>query len=191
MKKLYLLLSFFVILFACSEDRAVNENKQAINTNVRVIHDNDPPTGQGDIPRSKLIYKSMNVNDFTLTELYERYKKDIEVTAPDYHDNLKNYWFSIIGERISEEGSDEMKKYFLEEQLSLKNNLLNFEKFYKLLLASSLNKEESLAISNKFYQNNKKAIAEIIWKTEKEEKDKLSELIYAKRTYEILIRNNK
>lgn len=191
MKKLYLVLPVFLLFITCSDENT-KEAKTAVNTmNVRVVHDDDPPTGQGDIPRSKLVYKSFDHNSFTLTELCERYKSDIEVTAPDYHDNLKNFWFSIIGDRIISEGSDEVKKYFIEEQLGLQNNLMNIERFYKLLLASPLTEEEGLVASNTFYEINEKAIAGLQWKSEKEEMAKRRELVYTKRTYEILIRSSK
>ncbi|WP_417352557.1 hypothetical protein [Flavobacterium alkalisoli] len=191
MKRLYLVLPVFLLFIACSDENT-KEAKTAINSmNVHVVHDDDPPTGQGDIPRSKLVYKSFDQNSFTLAELCDRYKSDIEVTAPDYHDNLKNFWFSIMGDRVISEGSDEVKKYFIEEQLSLQNNLMNLERFYKLLLASPLSEEESLVASNTFYEINEKAIAGLQWKSEKEEMAKRRELVYTKRTYEILIRSSK
>ncbi len=192
MKKLYFILPIFLLFISCSEDRITEENKQVVNTNVRVINDDDPPAGQGDIPRSKLVYKSMAVSEFPLQELCERYKKDIEVTAPDYHDNLKNFWFSLICDRVINEGSDEMKIYFLKEQISLKNNILNLKRFYGVLLSCSLSNEECENIAAEFSKKNKDFINnKVNWKDDKDRKSKLSELIYTQRTFGLLMLNKR
>ncbi len=190
MKKLYFMLPFLFLFILCSEDRITEENEQVANTYVRVIHDDDPPTGQGDIPRGKLVYKSMAVSEFTLKELYERYKKDIEVTAPDYHDNLKNFWFSLICDRVIKEGSDDMKIYFLKEQISLKNNILNLNRFYGLLISCSLSNEECESIAAEFSKKNKDFINKVKWKDDNDRKSKLSELIYAQRTFGLLMHSD-
>ncbi|MUV04742.1 hypothetical protein GN157_13580 [Flavobacterium rakeshii] len=190
MKKISLLFSVVCLVFiSCSEDKE-QEPVQAVNPkNVHVIHDDDPPSGQGDIPRNKLVYKTYAQNSFTVEELWDRYKKDVEVTAPDYHDNLKNFWFSIIGDRVINEGSDEMKLYFLDEQMGLKQNFLNYDRFFRLLDACSLTDDEVETFALDFFDRNRKAINSILWKTDEDKKDKLGELAYMQRTF-FLLRNS-
>lgn len=190
MKKISLVFSVVCLVFtSCSEDK-MQEPVQAVNPkNVHVIHDDDPPSGQGDIPRNKLVYKSYDQKSFSLDDLWERYKKDVEVTAPDYHDNLKNFWFSIIGDRVIKEGNGEMKLYFLDEQMGLKQNFLNYDRFFNLLATCPLTDDEVEIYALDFFDRNRKAVNGILWKTEEDKKAKLGELAYMQRTF-FLLRNS-
>ncbi|KGO78913.1 hypothetical protein Q763_16110 [Flavobacterium beibuense F44-8] len=192
MKKTSLLFLVVCLVFiSCSEDKEQEPVQAANPKNVHVIHDDDPPSGQGDIPRNKLVYKTFDQKSFTLNELWERYKSDVEVTAPDYHDNLKNFWFSIIGDRVIDEGSDAMKLYFLDEQMGLEQNLLNYDRFFSLLATCPLTDDEVEMYALDFFDRNREAINGIMWKSEEEKKDKLNELAYMQRTFFLLRNSNK
>lgn len=142
MKKSVFITPLFALLFAsCSADRETEITQNSLDNNngeVRVIDVNAPTPKDGTIPRSKLMYKALfNPSDYTLEQMDTMYREDIIETETEYDVNLKNMWFSIVNDRLVREGSEDMKRFYLNEQIALKQNLPNLESFYKLLKSSS------------------------------------------------------
>ena len=84
-----------------------------------------------------------------------------------------------------------MKLYFLDEQMGLKQNFLNYDRFFRLLDACSLTDGEVETFTLDFFDRNRKAINSILWKTDEEKKDKLGELAYMQRTFFVLRNSDK
>lgn len=187
MKKSIYITPFFVLLTAaCSADKEteiVSNKADDNNGKVRVIDVNAPTPKDGTIPRSKLMYKALfNPSDYTLGQIDAMYREDIIDTEIEYDINLKNMWFSIINDRLVKEGSEDMKRFYLNEQIALKQNLPNLESFYKLLLSCSqfIRSDELFEISDSFSEKNENYIENgMNWSTAAKKKSILTGLHYA------------
>jgi hypothetical protein len=113
-------------------------------------------------PMSNPIKNMLFSTSKNLTEADRIYRAHIEESnAKAYYLNLKQIGFmAMIEHGLIEEGTKEQKEFYINEQLNLEVNLLNFKNFY-LLLASSqddFSKQELLEFAERFYSKNKNYI---------------------------------
>ena len=182
MKALGFFTLFFLLCTSCSPDRNDETAKNTLNDNdgkVRVIKDDEPTPKDGSVPRSKLVYKVMsNPSEYSLEQMDTMYREDIVTTASDYDVNLKNMWYIFINKKLVESGSEELKRFYLNEQIALKQNLPNLESFYKLLKSSSsfMHYTEVYAVAENFTKKNESYVNNNIdWEDENKKKYKLDE----------------
>ncbi|MCW4470506.1 hypothetical protein OGH69_16160 [Flavobacterium sp. MFBS3-15] len=192
MKKMFIFigcaaLTATAVIVGCSDEKEVNLAEPA--SRVAVSAEN----AKGEVPRDRLIYSVLTKSaEYSVSELEAEYRKDIGSARPDYMTNLKNMWMIIINPRVYNEGTEEQKLFFINEQLALEDNLAHFAGFYNLLISSkTLEPAEKERIANEFYDKNHKVIAEAQWPDAKDGKKKESELAYAKRTYHMLLKTQK
>lgn len=144
---------------------------------------------KGEIPRDRIIYDVLfTPDDYSLKNLVQLYKKDIRgAEGEDYLSNLKNTWMVILSPRLIKEGTDKQKRFFIKEQEAMDSNLPHFESFYILLAScNSITNEEKSKIFEAFYVKNKEVIESVKWRTPEEEENKMTQLVYTKRTFGIL-----
>lgn len=185
MKKIFYLLFFATLFVNCSDDKEigtateVNEKSKAITSE----------SVKGEVPRDRMIYTILtDAANFTVTELEGFYKKDIATAEPDYATNLKNMWLIILNPRLFTEGNETQKVFFINEQITLNNNLAHFTGFYNLLAsAKNITNTEKDNIANTFYEKNMKAIDFINWKTPEQRKEKEMDLVWAKRNFSNIV----
>ncbi|QYJ67977.1 hypothetical protein [Flavobacterium litorale] len=174
-----------VWLTSCSEE------KESIQTNDKSISLTSERLKDGSIPQYKLIYAVLaEKSKYSLNEIDTMYREDIITTEPDYDANLKNTWLIIINERLISEGNDDLKRYYLKEQIDLKQSLANIKGFYNLLLSSRsfLDTKEMREVSVAFQQKNQNYIKNVIqWKDEEAMKAKLQELTYEAALFQRLL----
>src|SRR5690606_39857271 len=103
MKKISLVFSVVLVLFSFSSDKSDC-----------VTFDDDKSI----IPMNRLIFTVMgDIDKYTVTQLYEFYKIDVAEFDDKYEEDLKNMWFCLISSKVCNEGNDEQKRYFLNEQI--------------------------------------------------------------------------
>lgn len=177
MKKISLVFSVVLVLFSFSNNKSDS-----------VTLDDDKSI----IPMNRLIFTIMgDVDKYTSTQLYEFYKIDVAESDDKYVEDLKNMWFCLINSKICNEGSEEQKRYFLNEQISLSSNMPNYGKFYFLLRSCSfMEREEMDRIASQFYFKNKTVLENIEYENEKQGKKYMQDLVLAGRYHGLLINNN-
>ena len=150
-------------------------------------------TPKSEVPRDRLIFSTMKKSaSFSTRELVETYKKDIGTAKPDYLTNLKNMWFVLLNPRIILEGTEDEKLFLIHEQLNVDNNLAYIKDFYNLLISvKNIDKVEKEKIANSYFDKNLKVIESVEWSNPEEKKSKETELVYAKRTFFLLLNNAK
>lgn len=176
-----------VLTISCSDDKVTNTNDGDLN---QISYKKDNSI-KGSIPEQMEIKKvfSGERKAETLADLEILYKKDTNTSqGTDYDTNLKNMWLILIYKRLlNDEGTEEQKKYFINEQLKLEHNLPHLENFVNLLFETkSLSNEDRDSFFEKFVDINTKAINQIVWKTPKEKEEKLQELVLIRRNYGLL-----
>ncbi|GGB84905.1 hypothetical protein GCM10007424_26200 [Flavobacterium suaedae] len=176
MRKNFYILIYIVLLISCSEDDEGN-----INTTGKAIA---TETVKSEVPRDRIVYNTFSkIETESLENLINLYKKDISTAEQGYMTNLKNMWFAILKDKLFKEGTEEQKLFFINEQLSVENNLFAINEFYSLVLNSKLlSRSEKESITKSFYNKNSTAINSIDWKTPQDKKKKQGELVYAART---------
>lgn len=186
MKKLFYLLACTILactalFISCSEDKEAAP-ADVTTKSLPVVTER----AKSEVPRDRLIYNTLgDAPNLSLNELLDLYKKDISTAEPDYSTNLKNMWFTVLKNRLYDEGTEEQKLFYINESVALENNLAHFTGFYNLLTASKLlDRAEKEAISNSYYEKNLKAIADVQWPDPKDGEKKKMDLVYAKRTFE-------
>ncbi len=183
MKKYFYLLFNVMIIFSCSDDKEISNLN---DTSTTIGKGADPMIEEnkndGSVPQNKLVYKVMsNSSEYTLEDMDTMYRQDIAITASDYDVNLKNMWYIFINDKLIEGGSEELKRFYLNEQIVLKQNLPNLESFYRLLLSctSFMNSSELFETSKKFADKNESYIQnDIQWSDEAKKKSKMMNLHY-------------
>ncbi len=104
----------------------------------------------------------LKAGQYTFQEVHAMYKKDIEnVRGKDYTSNLKNFGFRLAMETgLLKDGTNEEKKFYLDEQMGIDVNVLTFDDFYLLLAKSRafLGLKAANAYSNAFYAKNNEQI---------------------------------
>ena len=194
MKKIVLLLACVVlgttaIIVSCSDDKEVNTGRDAKAKSLPVA----AAKMKGEVPKDRLIYNVLGTAEsLSLNELVETYNKDVSSAGSDYVTNLKNMWLTVLNPRVYNEGTEDQKLFFINEQVALENNLAHFTGFYNLLAVSKkMDRAQKDRIADTYYQNNLKAIAEVHWPNPGDDKKKESELIYAKRNFTNLVNTQK
>ncbi|WP_417367503.1 hypothetical protein [Flavobacterium beibuense] len=177
MKKISLVFSVVLVLFSFLNDKSDS-----------ITLDDDKSI----IPMNRSIFTIMgDVDKYTSTQLYEFYKIDVAEFDDEYVEDLKNMWFCLISSKISSDGDEEQKRYFLNEQISLSSNMPNYGKFYFLLRSCSfMEREEMSKIASQFYSKNKAVLENIKYESDEEEKKYMQDLVLAGRYHGLLINNN-
>jgi hypothetical protein len=161
MKKLLYLLIILPLLWSCQEESEKKPElnmfskklaKQAITDDVNSFQ---PPWSNPIMMELTNPKKELNKADSI-------YRAEIEKSnAKAYYLNLKQFGFiAMIEHGLIEEGTKEQKEFYINEQLSLEVNLLNFENFYALLSSSQVDfsKSELQDFAERFYSKNKNYI---------------------------------
>lgn len=130
------------------------------------------------VPVTHGIYRMINdPAHYSLEDMDSFYRNEVlKENAAPYSTNLKNMAFSLmIDKGLEEKGSDELKKYYIEEQLKADNNFTTIDKFYDLLLScrTFMTKEELTKTGNTFFEKNKTAINTKQWPEPAQKKEKL------------------
>jgi len=177
MKKISLVFSVVLVLFSFSSDKSdcvtVDDDKSII-------------------PMNRLIFTVMgDIDKYTVTQLYEFYKIDVAEFDDKYEEDLKNMWFCLISSKVCNEGNDEQKRYFLNEQINLSSNMPNYGRFYSLLRSCSfMERDEMDRVASRFYSKNKLVLENMEYENEEQGKKYMQDLILSGRYHGILINNN-
>lgn len=161
MKKLYAIIPFLILLsgsvLAVADDSRGADNQKAENVQV---------------PWDRVFFTVVDgAQLYSLDALIDIYEADIMTAKPEYTEDLKNMWFCILNSRIVKEGSDDMKRKFLNEQIALKSNMPNYGGFYNLLRSCSfMEAAEKQKIASEFYKKNDEFLKGIDWHDEKVKK---------------------
>lgn len=146
------------LLLSCASEDGVAEQQ------LKVIHLNAVESGTGMIPDDHPIHlMELAATRYTFREVDKIYRKKIKnVKGVPYETNLKNAGFRLVMERgLIKYGTPADKEFYLKEQLGVTVNLVNFEKFYLLLLDSKrfLGIKKAYEYDLLFYNKNRKEIA--------------------------------
>ncbi|QEE51054.1 hypothetical protein FUA48_16160 [Flavobacterium alkalisoli] len=188
MKKIFCILAFTSLFVGCSDDKDTTTEDTSLKSKVVTEE-----RAGGMIPRDRIIYNTLSdAESIPLTKLEELYKEDVRTAEADYTTNLKNMWLTLINHRVYNEGTEEQKLFWINEQIALDNNLPHFTGFYNLLASSKLlSNAEKDKILKDFIEKNEKAISAVQWTTPKKKKAKEMELTYATSVYQKLISTQK
>lgn len=183
MKKLYVIIPFLILLsgsvLAVADDSRSADGQKAENAQV---------------PWDRVFFTVVDgAQLYSLDALVEIYEADIMTAKPEYTENLKNMWFYILNSRLVKEGSDDMKRRFLNEQIALKSNMPNYGGFYNLLRSCSsfMEADERQKIADEFYIKNDKFLKGIEWQDEKVKKNCHEGLVMAGRYHRMLSQSKK
>lgn len=152
---------------------------QAQKKNAEVVAEADD---KSTVPTTHAIYRMIsNPGLYSFEQADSFYQNDIskEAEAP-YTTNLKNMGFTLVMDKgLAEKGTDEQKRYYINEQLKLDNNLTTIEKFYDLLLSCrTFETKESLTKSaTAFYEKNRAVITKKQWPTAEHKKQATLDLM--------------
>jgi hypothetical protein len=186
MKKMILL--FVIALVSCTGENELMQKEDSQTAKKAPLANEDINSGVP--PKSHLFFENLSqVEVLSASELTKLYREDIQTALPIYADNLKNMWFSLIYEKITLEGTQEEKLFFLNEQINLKDNIANLNNFYPLLSAceNEFSKEELKVISENFEAKNSIALDKIHWKNPNDKEKKMALLIYQKRSFDLTL----
>lgn len=183
MKKLYAIIPFLILLsgsvLAVADDSRSADNQEAENVQV---------------PWDRVFFTVVDgAQLYSLDALVDIYEADIKTAKPEYADDLKNMWFCILNSRLAKEGSNDVKRNFLNEQIALKSNLPNYGGFYNLLRSCSsfMEEDEMEKIASEFYMKNDKFLKGIDWQDEKLKKNCYEGLVMAGRYHRMLSQSKK
>lgn len=172
-----LMLSLFLIA-GCSKEQAEESAVASRSTTNAQIE-------KGAVPKDRLVYKVMfTPSDFTMEQIDEMYKDDVASARADYMTNLKNMWFVVLNKKLAKEGAEEQKRFYIDEQLKMENNLANINSFYDLLRSSSFTESEKFDLADRFSAKNKTVVERLYSDDAKMKAEKITELTYAKRNFE-------
>ena len=160
MKKIFFLLACIglvctVFILSCSDDKELKSSDvttKSLST--------DKVDMKGEVPRDRLLYRTIgHVENLSTNDIVDAYKKDISTAQSDYLTNLKNMWLTALNNRVYEDGTEDQKLFFINEQLALENNLAHFTGFYNLLATSKkLTKDEKVSMADAYYDKNLKQL---------------------------------
>lgn len=176
---IYIYAAVCLLLISCSQDK---ENLNAgeikgVTANAQIE--------KGAVPKDRLVYKVMfTPSDFTMEQIDDMYKNDVASARADYITNLKNMWFVVLNKKLVKEGAEEQKRFYIDEQLKMENNLANINSFYDLLRSSSFTESEKFDLADRFSVKNKAVVDELCSDDAKLKAEKITELTYAKRNFE-------
>lgn len=180
MKRLNLVLPVFLLLFTLVYNKLENRTDDVIvNQEIE----------KSVIPFDRVIFDVMgDEHRYKTEQLTTFYKLDMKTASPDYSADLKNMWFCLLCSKVAAEGSDEEKKFFLEEQINLDSNLPNYSRFYYLLrnCSSFIDNDEMKSIASSFYDKNNKVLDSIDWEDNDAEKQYRQDLILSIRNHGLL-----
>jgi hypothetical protein len=134
------------------------------------------------VPATHPIFRMVNdPSHYSLQDADSFYQNEIskEATA-NYTTNLKNLGFTLVMEKgLADTGTDEQKRYYVNEQLKLDSNLTTIDKFYELLLTcrSFDTKENLYKDAAAFYEKNRAAINKKQWPNAEDKKQITLELM--------------
>lgn len=193
MKKSILSIVCIAIVYAATIVGCSKNQELTTENNILETAPLSEETSRGEVPRDRLFFSTLkNTEPLSTHTLIDFYIKDINTANPDYLINLKNMWFVRLNPQVLKNGTEEEKLFLIREQLNIDNNLAYFNDFYGLLISSkNIHKLEKEKIANTYFEKNLKAIAAVEWSNEEEKKNKETELVYSKRTFFLLLRNQK
>lgn len=167
MKTLLLVIAVFYSTVSFSQAYPVSQMKQE----------------KGSVPRDHMVYDMLFSKDkYTLKEVDELYRNDIvKRDTTHYYSNMQNFAYIILMREdiaLDKNGTQEQKKYYVNQMLTAEYTLATQQQFYTLLLSCSdfMSKEELLEKGNAFYKKNKADIEKIKWRDSSEEYGKITTL---------------
>jgi len=167
MKTILLVIAVFYSTVSFSQAYPVSQTKQE----------------KGAVPRDHMIYDMLLSRDkYTLNEVDKLYRTDVvKRDTTHYFSNMQNFAFLILMREdiaLDKNGTEEQKKYYVNEMLKAEHTLPTHQQFYTLLLSCSdfMDKDELLQKGNAFYEKNKADIEKIKWKDSSEEYGKIATL---------------
>ncbi len=156
--------TFFLVGIAALLLPSCAAEEDAVAQSSKVIHLNPLESERGMIPDDHPInLMELTATRYTFREVDKMYRKHIKnVKGVHYETNLKNAGFRLVMERgLIKEGTPADKEFYLKQQLGVDVNLVNFEKFYLLLVDSKcfLGFKKALEYDHLFYNKNRNEIA--------------------------------
>jgi hypothetical protein len=147
-----------LLSLSCASEDDVAEQR------LKVIHLNPVESGTGMIPDDHPIHlMELAATRYTFRDVDKMYRKYIKnVKGVPYETNLKNAGFRLVMERgLIKYGTPADKEFYLKEQLGVNINLVNFEKFYLLMVDSKrfLGFKKAHEYDLLFYNKNRKEIS--------------------------------
>ncbi len=140
-------------------------------------------------PDHPILNALFSEKSFSVDEADVLYKEHVpKAKNTVYHANIKHYGFRLLCDSgLIDYGSNEQKKFYLEEQLNLERNFPSIANFYALLQSSGsiYSKSEMAAIGETFYNKNEKEIETATWPNEENKK---SIIIKLRRTHLLFTR---
>lgn len=179
-------LFFLMIIFgllSCQNEQETN-NQEAVNELKNTPDFNQP----GIIPRSHEFFEILwNIEDYSLNDLDQYYKSEVAENDAHFSHNLKHRMFlELMHKGLAEQGTPEQKKYYLDEQMDLKNNLPTITDFHVLLKSYGINHltfEECMAIRDEFLDKNDAVIEKMTWSDPAKKKEKIDEIAQEVRNF--------
>ena len=160
MKTLLLVIAVFYSTVSFSQAYPVSQMKQE----------------KGAVPRDHMIYDMLLSREkYTLSEVDKLYRDDIvKRDTTHYYSNMQSFAYIILMREdiaLDKNGTEEQKKYYVNEMLTAEHTLATQQQFYTLLLSCNdfISKEELLEKGNAFYKKNKADIEGIKWTNYDEE----------------------
>lgn len=173
MKNIILLLSVMA-LFSCSEEKIEN-NVQQKNKELIAL-----PEAQGVVPKSHKIYDMMREPaKVTLNAADNFYRSEVAISNEHYSSGLKSFGFILVMKKgLAIDGTEEQKRFYIEEQLKMDTNLATIPQFYNLLVSCNefIEQNKLIAIGRQFYEKVKVEIENTTWPDPQKKKDKLLKL---------------
>lgn len=170
-------------LLSCQNEQETN-NQEAVNELKNTPDFNQP----GIIPRSHEFFEILwNIEDYSLNDLDQYYKSEVAENDAHFSHNLKHRMFlELMHKGLAEQGTPEQKKYYLDEQMDLKNNLPTITDFHVLLKSYGINHltfEECMAIRDEFLDKNDAVIEKMTWSDPAKKKEKIDEIAQEVRNF--------
>lgn len=142
-------------------------------------------------PKHPIITELLTFESKNLSRIDALYRKSITECADlEYCDNLKQYGFKlVIKHGLLDEGTNEQKLFYVNEQLESTSNFPNFNEFYSLLksLKKDISNDRLRKHAVDFYDKNLKLIEDIDWPTSESKNNKIIEL---KQNHKLFLRYN-
>ncbi|MFN2261651.1 MAG: hypothetical protein ABR595_06260 [Psychroflexus sp.] len=178
---------FFLLIlfgfFGCQTEQ--NQDKKTAVSELKNTPNFDQP---GIIPRSHEFFDILwNNEDYSLDDLDQYYKTEVAENEAHFTHNLKHRMFlELMHKGLAEQGTPEQKKYYLDEQMEMKNNLPTITDFHVLLKSYGINHltfEECMAIRDEFLDKNDAVIEAMNWSDPAMKKDKIDEIAREVRSF--------
>lgn len=189
MKRIIFLLTILVTVASCSQDETTNKEAERIDSlQLELVNENH----KSDFDKlRKEIFRKLESDEVSVLDFDQFYKTEIK---PSKDENLMNIaFFALVKKGLLDNSTDsKIQIYYLKEQESLQQNLLNIKSFYGLLEAceSDLSKEELLAIEESFFEKNYDRIVNQQWEDKARQNEHKISLVQSSKLFK-RYQNNK